>query len=262
MSYDLNKYGQTLKAGTTYYYQFYVVVDGVEYKSAVKSFKTAATTSQPKLTATWSEYSTIDIMATDATIKGKVSFNKSAVHERCGFYLGTSQSSLAKAAKYDSIGATRSNTWLTYNMNKYGYKLKAGTTYYYQFYIVVNGVEYKSAVKSFKTAAAPILLTPTWSDYSVEEITKTNAIIKAKVTYGKEVALERCGFYLGTSQNSLTKASKYDAINANRKLSYLSYGMNKYGYTLNAGTTYYYQFYVVVDGIEYKSAVKTFKAAS
>ena len=41
MSYDLTGYGQKLKANTAYYYQFYVVAGGKEYKSAVGSFKTA-----------------------------------------------------------------------------------------------------------------------------------------------------------------------------------------------------------------------------
>ena len=54
-------------------------------------------------------------------------------------------------SKYDAYDITKTNATITATVH-YGKKLKAGTTYYYQFYLVVNGVEYKSAVKSFTTA--------------------------------------------------------------------------------------------------------------
>ena len=121
---------------------------------------------------------------------------------------------------------------------------------------MVDGKEYLSDVRSFITAKAE--LSPVWSDYKVSNISKTNATIAGKVTYGKTVKPERCGFYIGTSRDNLEMAKKYDTINASRTYSQMSYGMNKYGYTLKAGTTYYYRFYVVVNGVEYLSDIRSF----
>lgn len=258
MSYDMNKYGQTLNAGTTYYVRFYVVVDGAEYQSKTYSFTTAAAQAKPEqtpLSPKWSEYEISGIAADDATLKAKVTYGKTVYPEKCGFYIGLSQEQLTKAEKFDTVSGSRTYSGLTYNMKKYGQTLKAGTTYYYQFYVVVDGVEYKSDIKSFTTAAA---WSPAWSDYGVSGISKTDATIKVKATYGKTVYPEKCGFYIGTAQNALGKCAKFDTISGSRTYSNMSYNMKKYGQTLKAGTTYYYQFYVVLDGVEYKSDIKSF----
>ena len=262
MSYDLNKYGFNLKAGTTYYYQFYLIVSGKEYKSEVKSFTTEKAKEQapttPALNLSWSKYNASEISETNAKISATVNYGKKLKADSCGFYLGTAKDNLTKAKKSDTITQTREYTDMWYDLNKYGFNLKAGTTYYYQFYLVVNGKEYKSEVKSFTTAKKAPELSPVWSDYKVSKITKTDATIAGKVTYGKTVKPERCGFYLGTSKDNLVKADKYDPINAQRTYSGMSYGLNKYGFTLKAGTTYYYRFYVIVNGEEYVSDIKSF----
>lgn len=263
MSFDLNKYLQTLKPATTYYCRFYVVVDGVEYASNLHSFttkpETLAAPEETALSPLWSDYSVGSITQTNATIGAKVTYGKTVIPEKCGFYIGTSQASLSKAAKFDSINATRTYSGMSYDLNKYGYPLNPGTTYYYRFYVIVDGQEYQSDIKSFTTAKAE--LSPVWSEYKVSNVTKTNATIAAKVTYGKTVKPEKCGFYIGTSKDNLEKAEKFDSINATRTYSGMSYGMNKYGYTLKAGTTYYYRFYVIVNGVEYLSQIKSFTTA-
>ena len=257
MWYDLNKYGQTLKPNTTYYYQFYIVIAGKEYKSAAKSFRTQGLTQQAvALTPTWSKYNATDITSTNATISATVNYGKTLKADSCGFYLGTTINNLQKATKYDTITQSRSYTEMWYDLNKYGHTLKPSTTYYYRLYLVVDGKEYLSDVRSFTTAKTE--LSPVWSDYKVSNISKTNATIAGKVTYGKTVKPERCGFYIGTSRDNLEMAKKYDTINASRTYSQMSYGMNKYGYTLKAGTTYYYRFYVVVNGVEYLSDIRSF----
>ncbi|MBO5050220.1 MAG: InlB B-repeat-containing protein [Oscillospiraceae bacterium] len=257
MWYDLNKYGQTLKPNTTYYYQFYIVIAGKEYKSAAKSFRTQGLTQQAvALTPTWSKYNATDITSTNATISATVNYGKTLKADSCGFYLGTTINNLQKATKYDTITQSRSYTEMWYDLNKYGHTLKPSTTYYYRLYLVVDGKEYLSDVRSFTTAKTE--LSPVWSDYKVSNISKTNATIAGKVTYGKTVKPERCGFYIGTSRDNLEMAKKYDTINASRAYSQMSYGMNKYGYTLKAGTTYYYRFYVVVNGVEYLSDIRSF----
>ena len=95
------------------------------------------------------------------------------------------------------------------NLEKKGVDLNPNTTYYYQFYAIIGGKEYKSAVKSFKTKPVQqeTALTPTWSKYNATDITSTNATIGATVNYGKTLKADRCGFYLGTTQNNLKKAT-------------------------------------------------------
>ena len=262
MSYDLNKYGHTLTPGTTYYYQFYIVISGKEYKSAIKTFTTKP--ADATLNLTWSNYEVTDISQTNARIAATVNYGKRLKADRCGFYLGTSQNGLTKAQKYDTITESRSLTNMWYDLNKYGHTLTPGTTYYYRFYIVISGKEYQSDIKSFTTNRIQIAdaivqeLSPVWSDHKVSNVTKTNATVSAKVTYGKSVKPEKSGFYIGTSKDNLEKAEKFDSINAKRQYSNLSYGMNKYGYTLKAGTTYYYRFYVIVNGVEYLSEIRSF----
>lgn len=101
-------------------------------------------------------------------------------------------------------------------------------------------------------------LNPTWSKYNATNISQTNAKISATVNYGKKLKADSCGFYLGTAKDNLTKVKKGDTISESRTYTNMSYGMNKYGFTLKAGTTYYYRFYVIVNGEEYVSDIKSF----
>ena len=256
ISYNLASKGVKLNAGTTYYYQFYTVVGGKEYKSAVKTFTTKS--ADTVLNPTWSKYKVTDISQTNANIAATVTYGKRLKADRCGFYLGTSQNGLTKAKKYDTITESRTLTEMSYDLNKYGHTLTPGTTYYYQFYIVISGKEYKSAIKTFTTKPADATLNLTWSNYEVTDISQTNARIAATVNYGKRLKADRCGFYLGTSQNGLTKAQKYDTITESRSLTNMWYDLNKYGHTLTPGTTYYYRFYIVISGKEYQSDIKSF----
>ena len=321
-----------------------------------------------KVDATWSKISVTGLGATNAQINATVTFAETVKHEKCGFYFGTSSSNLKKAAKYDTINKSRKLTNMWYDLNKFGQTLKANTTYYYQFYIVANGTEYKSSVQMFttlpstptvtlrpvdhiETNAATVHLTaknpskllitargvqvkkkgasswaktysedlskksynkdteitgyfdigsgkevnyalsagttyeyrcfvtsggtnyysnvstfttkpglkPTWSKYNTSNITETNAKIEARVTFNQSVKHEKCGFYLGTQSGKLTKNAKGDTINKNRTYTDMWYDLNKWYGKLKPGTTYYYQFFIVANGTEYKSAEKSFK---
>ena len=248
--FSLEKAGITLQPDTTYYYRYSLSIKDALTFSEIKSFTTPKPPA-PSLNVNWSVVKASNITKTNATISGQADYEKTVSPEKCGFYLGTSKDSMVKADKFDTISGTRDYSAMSYDLNKYGQTLKAGTTYYYQFYVVVDGVEHKSDIQSFTTKAeANSALNITWSDYKVSSITQTNATIAGKATYGKTVSPEKCGFYLGTSKNSMVKADKFDTITGTRDYSGMSYDLNKYGQTLKAGTTYYYQFYVVVGGVE------------
>ena len=75
----------------------------------------------------------------------------------CGIYLGTSKKGMTKqntenvpnvSNRYH--GGRDFDIWYDLN-DELGIHLKAGTKYYYKFYVVVDGVEYTSDVASFNT---------------------------------------------------------------------------------------------------------------
>ncbi len=226
--------------------------------TACKQTKTQAI-AKPTTDSYFSKVSSSNITATNAKITG--TFKKTTKIKTAGFYIGTNKNSLKKITKNlngkaDGAGSFSS---VYYTMSDWYGALKPNTTYYYALYYVdSNGKECVSVIKSFKTAAQA---TATWSKYAAKSITKTNAVISATVTFNKTATQEKCGFYIGTSTSNLKKATKYDTINKTRALTNMSYDLTKYGQTLKANTTYYYQFYVVADGKEYKSDVKSFKTS-
>ena len=118
--------------------------------------KSFATAKDNKPTPTWTYNNVSKITKTNARISGRIAFNKTTTCVASGFYLGTSSTNLTKNAKHDTfnmnIGST--SVFMGFTMSDYGQTLKAGTTYYYKFYIKDKaGNEYQSAVKSFKTSA-------------------------------------------------------------------------------------------------------------
>ena len=85
-----------------------------------------------------------DVTETDAKINATISGTNIST---CGFYLGTSQSSMNK--RTETVNGYVENIWYTMSLD-YG-ALSKGTTYYYKFFIVVSGVEYCSNIYTFKT---------------------------------------------------------------------------------------------------------------
>lgn len=252
--YSANKYGRTLSAGTTYYYQAYAVVGGKTYWGDVKSFTTikadtpttTPTPEEPPVTVTTKGAD--GITQTEAIVRGEVNVSGAKATE-CGMYFGTSKNSLTKLGS-DSINA--SSMPFYYSANKYGRTLTAGTTYYYQAYAVVGGKTYWGDVKSFTTEKSSVSVTVTTK--GADSITKTSATVRGEVNVSGAKATE-CGMYFGRSSSNMTFLGS-DSINANNMPFY--YGTSKYGRTLSAGTTYYYQAYAVVGGKTYWGEVKSF----
>ncbi len=268
MWYLMSKYQGKLTENTTYYYKFYITVDGKEYCSAVKSFKTKAkettkteetTTAKPKTTVVknWSIKSIEKLSRTDAQIKSRVNFNKKVKCTQAGFYFGTDKNNLKKNAKYDSINYTGTYLDMWFLMSKYGQKLSPGTTYYYKFYVIAEGETYNSGINSF-TTKQPASAIKSWSMKSVTKITNTNAQIGTTLTLTKSAYVEKVGFYLGKSKDSLKKVSFYKDIKKSTTSVSVDCLMSAYNQKLTPGTTYYYKFYAIVDGKEYCSSVKSF----
>lgn len=91
-------------------------------------------------TSVWAE----GIGNTDATIYATTNLT---YVQRTGFYIGTSTSNMTR--KIEDTYANVLKAWFT--MSECGITLKPATTYYYKIFIIVNGQEYCTEVKSFKT---------------------------------------------------------------------------------------------------------------
>ena len=97
----------------------------------------------------------------------------------------------------------------------------------------------------------------TFNSVSVDSITETNANIYATFDLQQ---IDSAGFYFGTSSSSLKKISKSleGKVDGAGKFNKINYPLNKWYGNLKANTTYYYKLYVVKDGKEYQTAVKSF----
>ena len=200
-----------------------------------------------------------NITHNNATISTRITNPGSPAITQCGFQLGLKSNELT-TKKYDTV---KSQKWsyvdASFSMSKYGVTLKANTTYYYRFYLISGGKTSYGPVKSFKTLPEPTVQAPVFTVHTPASITQTNATISAKITNPGSPAITQCGFMMGTSSTNLS-TKKYDTVQS-QKWSYVdtSFSMSKYGVTLKADTTYYYQFYLISGGKTHLGPVKSFK---
>ena len=199
------------------------------------------------------------ITETNATIHTKVSLDHNPTF--AGYFFGTNSNSLVLSATEDSSGMPLNNQIIWYNLNKWGKQLNPGTTYYYQFYIVYDGITYRTSVRSFTTAgtAGVVVDDSKFTTNYVDGITATNAVIHTKVSLPHNPS--KAGYYFGTSANNLTHAAEEDASGMPLSNQIIWYDLNKWGNTLAPGTTYYYQFYIVYDNVTYKTSVRSFSTS-
>lgn len=111
------------------------------------------------------------ITSSNAVVRGNVSYNGNRPSE-AGIYFGTSPDNMSKVAK-DTIEHNKNPFDMWYDLNsEAGQYLNSGTTYYWQCYAIVNGIETKGDIKSFTTIDINPTLTPT--NTSTPEPTLTN----------------------------------------------------------------------------------------
>ena len=260
-------FGTVLQPGTTYYYKFYAVVNGTYSEGQVGSFTTTGIPRPPvgpeKEPVEIQNNSVADITETNAKLSAKVLNNYQKVTE-VGCYLGKSQNHLNyKASDKVNITDVYTNVWYENIPTEFSVALEPGTTYYYQFYAVVNGQTYTGSVGSFTTKKAenkdPVV---TFSNLTASNITQTNAILTAKVDNKSKSQIIEIGCYAGINKNNLTLKARQGKYST-ESLS-LEFSMNQdFGETtLIADTMYYYQFYVIADGQEIKSEKKAFRSRS
>lgn len=275
--YDLNTEAKiTLTAGTTYYYQFYAIVNGQQILGNIDSFQTTGSSRAPvnsnsaikdvvnaltpasniTVTAT----SAKNITETNAVVYGAASYSGTRPSE-VGLQFGTSSSSLKTVAS-ESINFSKNPFDIWYDLNKEANTyLSAGTTYYYRMYAKVNGSYSYSNIVSFTTPAKPAATTSpvTATAIGVRKQTGTNAEVYGTVAYSG-ARPSKVGLRFGTSMLSLNVVAS-ENINFSKNPFDVWYDLNKEaGITLTPGKIYYYQFFVVVNGQTYYSNMKFFKA--
>lgn len=90
-----------------------------------------------------------------------------------------------------------------------------------------------------------------------DTITSSNAIVRGTVSYSGNRPIE-AGIYFGTSPDNMSKVARY-TIEHNKNPFYMWYNLNsEAGQYLDEVTTYYWQCYAIVNGIETKGDIKSF----
>lgn len=116
---------------------------GNPYWGYIRPNWSSSSSSTSFFTSVWAE----GIGNTDATIRATTNLT---YVQQTGFYIGTSTSNMTR--KIEDTYANVLNAWFV--MSEYGITLKPATTYYYKLFIIVDGQEYCTEVKSFKTTGS------------------------------------------------------------------------------------------------------------
>ena len=140
--FDMWYTSNSLKPSTTYYYRFYAMVNGQMTYSDTKSF----TTKSQHISATLTYKGVSNITRTSARLDGSCNYAGTKPSE-VGIFIGTSTGNMKKFDS-DAINHNKNPFDMWYTVAS----LKAGTTYYYRFYAVVNGQTIFGDIKSFTTA--------------------------------------------------------------------------------------------------------------
>lgn len=99
----------------------------------------------------------------------------------------------------------------------------------------------------------------TFKDQNINHTWETNAEVYVKIMNPNKKNVSKVGCYLYDANGSLLHSYQEDC---NLKTSYVNYTCNfnnDMKYTLTPGTTYKYVLYAIVNDIEYKDSVKSFK---
>ncbi len=153
-------------------------------------------------------------------------------------YSGNDSNPYGHVAIYES-------DYVTYhqNFNYHSYVEKVGYKY--------NGLgnPYWGVIRpNWNSGSGTWPFTNVWS----ENTTNTNSVIRATIS---GMSITSAGFYLGTSTGNMTKRHTESIGKYTENIWYDL--TSECGITLYSGTTYYYKFFVVVDGNEYQSGVKS-----
>ncbi len=284
-TYDVSEYAK-LKRNTKYYIQTYIIADGKTYKCQIKSFKTADELTWPALNRGQKNITQgyhkgcMDIGGSKQTVvaamggtvykyylcnkshipKNQGGDGKGASASCCGGF-GNGLIIKGNDGRYYQYAHMDKNS-IPKSLRKKGAKVKEGQTIGrigntgYSFGAHLHfGI---STTTNFtKSKVDPMLEKYKGIDIdyfkkiSVSNIKKNDAKIVAKIV---NTNVSKIGFYIGTDKKAMKKyTEKYSG-----KLKEFYYPLKKWCGSLKANTKYYYKFYIVVNGKEIQSDIKSF----
>jgi len=186
-----------------------------------------------------------EISDNNAKISGWV--NSSGSISEIGFYIGMSDTYQNKIVM-NSNKVEWTRFFLEYDLSEcYGY-LTPGVTYRYCFYVINDGIEYRSTTGHFTTSGTNII---SYDTYEISSITYNDAKISAWFSNTQGYTLSSIGFLGGENSDSLKKYEVYSNYAWTRHNQV--YQMKDYMGALNANTKYVVRFFVTVNGVDYYS---------
>lgn len=239
--FNIAEHGLVLEPSTTYCYSFTAAIDGNTYESEKGYFTTLDANG----------YFT-NIYATDVEEDNAVivaDFVRTNIEEY-GIYL-TPYGEETYRYSCDYVADTEE---LSLSIKEYAdFTLDPNRTYLYRFFIVENGTEWISEEHEFCTAPPSYY----FIDVKTETTTPYNAVIYADIY---DVAVDSAGFYIGKSENDLTKVVTIQERENTSVVCYeFCYSITDYYKHLDPDTEYCYKFYFVINGTEYSSRVYSFR---
>lgn len=246
LEYNLNSYFGKLSPGKPYYYVFYVINGGKEYKSSMNTFTTGGTAvidyGKPEDCSSISDY--------NAHIGAWFWNNDARNISSLGFFYGTSMTSLSRREVTKNV--TWTNAYQQYAVGDYA-TLTPGTRNYVRLYAECDGITYYSDYFYIDTKTYIVFHT-----HSCYDVLHNDADISIWARNDDARELSSMGFYFGTNSGNLTK---HEALSEKVKWTdfNLHYVTSQLTGLLMPSTKYYYQFYVKTSaGIEYKSDIYSF----
>lgn len=163
-----------------------------------------------------------------------------------GFYAGTNSSSLGKYVTAKNVGWTRFH--MEYEVANYT-KLPAGSTIYYQFFVVNGGKEYKTSLNSFRTSDSSV----SFDSEAITDISSDSA--KISIWVSSSGTISEMGIRIGTTSSSLREIIVTRNVGWTRF--HMQYDLSQY-LMLSLATTYYYQFFIKKGRDNYQSPLRSF----
>lgn len=239
--FNIAEHGLMLEPSTTYCYSFTAVIDGDTYESEKGYFTTLAANGY------FTDIYTTDVTEDNAVIVADLVRTNI---EEYGIYL-TPYGEETHRYSCDYVADTEE---LSLSIKEYAdFALEPNRTYLYRFFIVENSTEWISEEYEFCTAP----LSNYFIDVRTETTTQYNAVIYADIY---DVAVDSAGFYIGKSEDDLTKVVTIQERENTSVICYeFCYSITDYYEHLDPDTEYCYKFYFVINGVEHTSVVRSFR---
>lgn len=232
-----------LQPNTEYHFRAYVIANGVTTYGTDMTFKTTAVI-QPGITTGNADNITIN----SARLAGSVSKAGTYPVTERGVVWATSANPTTANSKAPIAGnvTTFPNN---YTVNATG--LNLNTTYNYRAYVISNGVTTYGENKSFKTSD---MVQPGVRTDESKPANNEAYLVGTLLSKGSH-PISEYGICWGSSANPVTSGSK-EAITGN--VTSFPKPFNVTARNLNAGTTYHYRAYVIMNGVTTYGENKTF----